>query len=55
MRAHTIANANHETGAALTSRKTSKHGLKKGCRRDKRLRNRAAKREDHRLAFKESL
>lgn len=49
--ANKFANENHEEGACMTSRHTSKHGLKKGRIKEKRYRNRAAKREEAELAF----
>jgi hypothetical protein len=48
-----IANANHEEVAGMTSRSTSRHGLSDGMAREKRIRNRAAKREEARLDLQE--
>jgi hypothetical protein len=43
-----IANDNHEEVAAYTTRSFSRHGLSRGLAREKRLRNRRAKRIDAR-------
>jgi hypothetical protein len=48
-----IANAKHEEVACMTSRHTSRHGLSEGLAREKKLRNRAAKREEARLDLQE--
>lgn len=46
-----IANAKYEEGANRTTRSVSRHGLKPGMRREKRIRNRVAKREEERIVF----
>jgi len=51
MNANKIANKFHAEIASLTSRGTSKHGLKKGLIRDRRALNRRAKRCDSALHF----
>lgn len=48
-----IANVNHEEIGALTSRHVSRHGLSKGARNLKKLVNRAAKRLEARIAFRD--
>lgn len=48
-----LANENHDEIARMTSRGTSKHGVKKGVLREKRIRNRAAKREAEKIAFED--
>lgn len=48
-----IANKGFEEEAVRTTRSTSKHGLTKGQRRIKTVRNRAAKRAEDRAAHKE--
>jgi len=49
-----IANQNHEEAGRFSTRSVSRHGLKPGRRLNKRLVNRIAKREESRLAFKDS-
>lgn len=46
-----IANDNHEEYASHTTRTTSKHGPSDRMRREKKIRNRAAKREEARIHF----
>lgn len=46
-----IANAGHEEAAEMTTRHYGRHGLPRGLRREKKVRNRAAKREDRVNAF----
>lgn len=48
-----IANANYEEVACMTSRGTSRHGLSDGMAREKRIRNRAAKKEEARRDIEE--
>lgn len=50
-----IANANHEEVACMTSRSTSRHGLSDGMVREKRARNRAAKRLEAKAHFADQL
>lgn len=47
-----IANENHEMAGGMTTR-WSRHGITKAMRRIKRAYNRAAKRKERRLAFKD--
>jgi hypothetical protein len=49
-----IANAGYEEVACMTSRSTSRHGLSKGLAREKRIRNRIAKRAEARIAWKDA-
>jgi hypothetical protein len=50
-----VANENHEETARLTTRSVSRHGLSEGVAREKRIRNRAAKRHVERLAIEEQV
>lgn len=48
-----IANAKHEEEASYTTRSLSKHGIGKSGRRIKKVRNRAARRLEAELAFRD--
>jgi len=48
-----IANENHEEVTRMTTRSSSKHGLSKVLSRGKRIRNRAAKRKEEKIAFED--
>jgi hypothetical protein len=48
------ANRNHEDAAALTTRRYSPSGLPNTLRREKYLKNRAAKRYEETQAFKDA-
>lgn len=48
-----IANENYEESASYTTRSFSKHGVSKSLKREARIRNRAAKREEERMAFED--
>lgn len=52
--ANKLANENHDEIASMTSRGTSKHGVSKGVLREKRIRNRRAKREEEEIAYEDS-
>lgn len=46
-----IANAKHEDIGAYTTRSTTRHGMSRVLRREKRRRNRTAKRVETRIHF----
>lgn len=51
--ANKYANEGHEDITVATTRSVSRHGLSKGQRREKKVRNRAAKRFEARMALAE--
>lgn len=48
-----IANENYEEVSGCTTRTTSRHGVGKSLKRESRIRNRAAKRAEERMAFED--
>lgn len=48
-----IANSNYDEIGSNTTRSTSRHGLSPCLRREKRRRNRVAKREEERIHFED--